>query len=62
MTAEFTFSRHASIAVVIAASATILACSNGSAPPGLGTQQLSVSADTVPGTGQLAELQERRAA
>ena len=37
------------------------ACSSSSPPSGLGTQQLSISADTVVGTGQLAELQQRRA-
>ena len=62
MTAESLFSRRTYLAVAIAATASALACSNGSTPSGLGTQQLSVSADTVTGTGQLNELQERRAA
>ena len=62
MTAESLFSRRTYLPVLAAATATLLACSNGSTPSGLGTQQLSVSADTVVGTGQLNELQERRAA
>ena len=44
------------------AGATIVACSGSASPSGLGTQQLSVSGDTVVGTGQLAELQQKRAA
>ena len=62
MTATLTFSRRTYLAIAIAAIASILACSNQSTPSGLGTQQLSVSADTVPGTGTLDELQQRRAA
>ena len=62
MTAETLFSRRAWLAVAFAATAATLACSDDSTPSGLGTQQLSVSADTVLGTGQLDELQERRAA
>ena len=41
---------------------TVAACSSSSTPSGLGTQQLSISGDTVVGTGQLSELQQRRAA
>jgi len=62
MRAETLFSRRTYLAVALAATASILACSNGSTPPGLGTRQLSVSADTVTGTGELVELQQRRAA
>ena len=62
MTVKSFFSRRTYLAVSVAATAGTLACSNGSTPSGLGTQQLSVSADTVTGTGQLNELQERRAA
>ena len=47
----------ASLVVAFAASA----CADDS-PSGLGKQQLSVSSDTIVGTGQLAELQQRRAA
>ena len=62
MTVDSLFSRPAYLAIAVAATAGTLACSNGSTPSGLGVQQLSVSADTVTGTGQLNELQERRAA
>jgi hypothetical protein len=49
------------VSAVIAV-ATLTACSGSAPPSGLGTQQLSVSSDTVVGSGQLAELQQRRAA
>ena len=62
MTTQSLLSRRTYLAVTLAATATVFACSNGSTPSGLGTQQLSVSADTVVGSGQLNELQERRAA
>ena len=56
------FDRRMVAVVLTAAAALSTACSSSSTPSGLGTQQLSVSADTVVGTGQLAELQARRAA
>jgi hypothetical protein len=56
------FPRRAGAALTILAVAAIAACSSSAPPSGLGTQQLSVSGDTVVGTGQLAELQSRRAA
>ena len=40
----------------------IIACADNATPSGLGTHQLSVSGDTIAGTGQLSELQQRRAA
>ena len=55
-------SRRTYLVVAAAATASILACSNRSDPSGLSTQQLSDSADTVTGTGELNELQQRRAA
>jgi len=58
----FALDRRLAAIVVTLAVAGTAACSNSSTPSGLGTQQLSVSADTVVGTGQLAELQARRAA
>jgi hypothetical protein len=58
----FALDRRLAAIVVTLAVAGTAACSNSSTPSGLGTQQLSVSADTVVGTGQLAELQVRRAA
>jgi len=45
------------IATTIAA-----ACADNATPSGLGAHQLSVSGDTIVGTGSLAELQQRRAA
>jgi hypothetical protein len=50
---------------VLAASITALAvaaCANDDRPTGLGTKSLTIGTDTIPGTGQLAELQQRRAA
>ena len=48
-------------AIVLTALITIsAACSSNSSPSGLGTQQLSVSGDTIVGTGQLTELQQKR--
>jgi len=49
-------------AVAAAATITAAACTNSSNPADLGKQELSVSADTIVGTGQLSELQQRRAA
>ena len=62
MTAKLLFSRRTYLVIAGAATAGILACSNSSDPSGLGTKQLSVTADTVTGTGELNELQQRRAA
>ncbi len=53
--------RFAALVLTVVAAATA-ACSSSSNPSDLGTQQLSVTGDTVVGTGQLAELQQRRAA
>ena len=50
------------IALAIAAATTTACASNDTTPSGLGAKQLSVSGDTVVGTGSLAELQQRRAA
>ncbi|HEX6054024.1 MAG TPA: DUF6174 domain-containing protein [Gemmatimonadaceae bacterium] len=47
---------------VLATIATAACASNDTTPVGIGATQLSVSADTVAGTGELAELQQRRAA
>lgn len=45
------------------AGVAVLGCRRDEAQPtGLGAKQVSLSADTVPGTGDLAELQQRRAA
>ena len=41
---------------------TIAGCAKDDRPTGLGTQSLTIATDTVPGSGQLAELQQRRAA
>jgi len=54
--------RHALLLSLTIIAVAAVGCGNGTTPSGLGTTQLSVSADTVPGTGQLAELQQRRAA
>ena len=54
--------RRIAVALTIVAVAAIAACSSSAPPSGLNTQKLSVSGDTVVGTGQLAELQSRRAA
>jgi len=62
MTAELLTSRRTYRLFAVAATAIATACSNGSNPSGIGAQQFSVSADTVVGTGQLNELQQRRAA
>lgn len=50
------------VALAIVAATTACASNNDTTPVGLGATQLSVSADTVAGTGELAELQQRRAA
>lgn len=43
------------------ATVIVIACADASTDTGLGTQQVAFSRDTIPGTGQLAELQQRRA-
>ena len=50
------------VAAALMATAVGVACTDVSTDTGLGTLQVSVSRDTIPGTGQLAELQQRRAA
>ena len=40
----------------------VVACSENTTPSGLGSQQLNVAGDTIVGSGQLSELQQRRAA
>jgi|RhiMetdeSRZDD1v2_1073273.scaffolds.fasta_scaffold52537_4 uncharacterized protein DUF6174 len=47
---------------VLAIAATVGACDGASTETGLVPQQLLVPGDTIPGTGQLSELQQRRAA
>ena len=60
LTRIFRFPVHALAASV--AAMTIVGCRSADRPTGLGTQSLTIAADTIPGTGQLAELQQRRAA
>jgi hypothetical protein len=51
------------LVAALAIAATAGACaSKDTTPSGLGATQLSISADTVVGTGELAELQQRRTA
>ena len=50
------------LALTLVATVAALACRDSSLPSGLGAQQITVSADTVAGNGQLNELQSRRAA
>ena len=40
----------------------VVACADNNTPSGLGSQQLNVAGDTIVGSGQLSELQQRRAA
>lgn len=61
MTTTSISSRRLLAALTIAAAA-ISACSRETTPPGVGNPQLSAVGDTVLGTGQLAELLQRRAA
>ena len=58
----FTFDKRFAAVVLTALVAVTAACSNSSTPAEVGPQQLSVAGDTVVGTGQLSELQQRRAA
>ncbi|HUQ80138.1 MAG TPA: DUF6174 domain-containing protein [Gemmatimonadaceae bacterium] len=62
MTDKNTTLRRTTLAIALVAVAASTACDGSSVPSGLGTQQLSISGDTVTGSGQLAELQQRRAA
>ena len=49
--------------VALSIATTTAACApNDTAPSGLGSNQLNVSADTVTGTGNLSDLQQRRSA
>jgi hypothetical protein len=50
------------VALAIVAVSGACASNEDTTPSGLGATQLTVSADTVAGTGELAELQQRRAA
>lgn len=50
------------LAVALVATLLAGACRESSIPSGLHVQQITISADTVVGTGQLAELQQKRAA
>ena len=61
MTSLWVVRRFAAVALTLVAAATA-ACSGSSTPSDLGTQQLSVSGDTIVGSGQLSELQQKRAA
>lgn len=54
--------RQAFLVGISVAVLAVVGCADASVPSGLGTDQISVSADTVPGSGLLRELQERRAA
>jgi hypothetical protein len=54
--------RRLIVALSIAAAFTGACANSDTTPSGLGTTQLSVSGDTIVGTGELAELQQRRAA
>ena len=48
--------------LALAATTVAFACRESSVPSGLGVNQITVSTDTVSGSGQLNELQQRRAA
>jgi hypothetical protein len=48
--------------VALAAALGSVACSDNKVPLGLGSQEVAFSRDTVRGTGELTELQQRRAA
>jgi len=50
------------VALMAVAASAASACTNTSNPASIRKQELSVSADTILGTGQLSELQQRRAA
>ena len=55
--------RRTYLAFALIATAAALGCRNeSSVPSGLGAQQITVSLDTIPGSGELAEIQQRRAA
>jgi len=49
------------LAAVTLLGAGTAACADGSSATGLGTPRLAVATDTIPGTGSLSELQQRRA-
>ena len=48
--------------LALVATTAALACQESPTPSGLGVNQIAVSTDTVSGSGQLNELQQRRAA
>ena len=50
------------VLAALSIAATAACASNDTTPSGLGATQLNISADTVKGTGNLSELQQRRAA
>ena len=50
-----------SLAAVFVVVATV-GCTDAAPQTGLGSQQLAISPDTLPGTGSLSELQQHRAA
>jgi hypothetical protein len=50
------------LAVALVATVAAGACRESSIPSGLHAQQITVSADTITGSGQLNELQQKRAA
>lgn len=50
------------IAASLVIAAVVVACSDDSPTAGLGSQQVLLAQDTITGSGQLSELQERRAA
>src|SRR5688572_17580267 len=51
------------VLMALSIAVTAVACApNDTMPSGLGSNQLSVSADTVTGTGDVSELQQRRSA
>jgi len=53
--------RRTYLVVALIATATV-ACRESGVPSGLGALQITAATDTVPGTGQLNELQQKRAA
>ena len=48
--------------LAVVATTAAFACQESSVPSGLGVKQIAVPTDTVSGSGQLNELQQRRAA
>ena len=56
------FRRLPYLAAAILATGVGLACANASRITGLGTPNIALTRDTLPGTGELTELQQHRAA